>query len=167
MTITEKVKRERILKPSNLLLALLILFAACDDVRLHTFHGLHGEWLPTDTLEYVYANATTDALHELEVQLRCSSAYPVRELWLRVECLSSAVHSVDTLCCEIYDSLGRQQGSGTGLMRQTSHNVGLRELQPSDTTRIRITHLMDKAIEGVCDVGIRVCGCVRHQSSGN
>ena len=167
MTIIEKVKRERILKPSNLLLALLILFAACDDVRLHTFHGLQGEWRATDTLEYVYANASADALHDVEVQLRCSSAYPVRELWLRVECLSGNIHSVDTICCEIYDSLGRQQGSGTGMMRQTSHNVGLRELQPSDTTRIKITHLMDKTIEGVCDVGVRVCGRGRHQSLGN
>ena len=167
MTIIEKVKREIILSPSSLLLGLMLLFAACDDVRLHTFHALQGEWLPTDTLEYVYVNASSDALHEMEVQLRCSSAYPVRELWLRVECLSCEAHSVDTLCCEIYDSLGRQQGSGAGMLRQTSHKVGLRELQPSDTTHIKVTHLMDSAIEGVCDVGIRVCGRGRHQSSGN
>ncbi len=167
MTIIEKVKREIILRPSNLLLALMLLFAACDDVRLHTFHVLQGEWQATDTLEYVYANASGDTLHEVEVQLRCSSAYPVRELWLRVECHSGNVHSVDTLCCEIYDSLGRQQGSGAGILRQTTHKLGLRELQPSDTTRIKIAHLMNGAIEGVCDVGIRVCGRGRHQSSGN
>ena len=167
MTIIEKVKKGRILKPSNLLLVLLLLFAACDDVRLHTFHELQREWQAEDTLEYIYFNLSSDAPHELEVQLRCSSSYPVRELWLRVECLSANVHSVDTLCCEIYDSLGRQQGSGAGLLRQTSHKVGMRSMQPNDTTRIKVTHLMEGTVKGVCDVGVKVCGRGRHLSSEN
>ena len=167
MTIIEKVKKRRILKPSNLLLVLLLLFAACDDVRLHTFHELQREWQAEDTLEYIYFNLSSDAPHELEVQLRCSSSYPVRELWLRVECASAGRLSVDTLCCEIYDSLGRQQGASVGLLRQTSHDAGQHFMQPDDTTRIKVTHLMGGAVKGVADVGVKVCGRGRRLSSGN
>ena len=167
MTIIEKVKKERILKPSNILLALLILFAACDDVRLHTFRELQGEWSATDTLRYDYFNPTKETDFAVEVQLRCAASYPVRELWLRVECTSAGRLSVDTLYCEIYDSLGRQQGSSVGLLRQTSHDAGLHFMQPDDTTRIKVTHLMDGAVKGVADVGVKVCGRGRHLSSRN
>ena len=167
MKIIEKVRKERILKPSNLLLALMLMFAACDDVRLHTFHELQGEWAATDTLRYEYFNSTKDTDFAVELQLRCASSYPVRELWLRVECASAGRHSVDTLCCEIFDSLGRQQGPGVGLLHQTSHDAGLHFMQPDDTARIKVTHLMDGPVKGVADVGIKVCGRGRRLSSGN
>lgn len=167
MTIIEKVKKRIILKPSNIILVLMIMFAACDDVRLHTFHELKGEWLATDTLQYKYYNFSNDAAHELFVQLRCSASYPVRELWLCVESLSGGNRSVDTLCCEIYDSLGRQQGASVGLLHQTSYTLGTYNLQPHDTAFIKVTHLMDAPVYGVTDVGIKVCGSGRHRFSGN
>ena len=167
MTIIEKVKKRRILSPSSLILGLMLLFAACDDVRLHTFRELQGEWVATDTLKYDYINYSNVAEHEVFVQLRCSSSYPVRELWLRVEYAVPEVHQVDTLCCEVYDSLGRQQGSSVGLLYQTSHALGIYNVQPGDTATIKITHLMDGSVAGVADVGIKVCGRGQHLFSGN
>ena len=167
MTIIKKVKRGRILSPSSLLIGLLLLFAACDDVRLHAFRELQGEWAATDTLEYDYINYSDAATHDVSVQLRCSSSYPVRELWLRVEYAVPDVRRVDTLCCEVYDSLGRQQGSSVGLLYQTSHTLGTYNVQPGDTAVIKVTHLMDGSVTGVADVGIKVCGRGRHQFSGN
>ena len=167
MTIIKKVKRERILSPSNILIGLLLLLAACDDVRLHAFRELQGEWAATDTLEYDYINNSDTAAHDVSVQLRCSSFYPVRELWLRVEYAARDAHRVDTLCCEVYDSLGRQQGSSVGLLYQTSHTLGTYDVQPGDTAVIKVTHLMDGSVTGVADVGVKVCGRGRHQFSGN
>ena len=167
MTIIEKVKREIILSPNSLLLGLMLLFAACDDVRLHAFHELQGKWCATDTLEYKYYNSSVETAHDVSVQFRCTSSYPVRELWLRVEYVSSAVHQVDTVCCEIFDSLGRQKGSSVGLLHQTSHSLGMYNVQTGDTAIIKLTHLMDSDVNGVADVGIKVCGRGRHLSSEN
>lgn len=159
MTIIEKVKKRRILiSPSSILVGFLLLFAACDDVRLHAFRELQGEWLATDTLEYSYFNSSDDARHEAFLQLRCSSFYPVRELWLRIEHVTADVRRVDTVCCEVYDSLGRQQGTSVGLLRQTSHAAGVYSVQPGDTAIIKVTHLMNGAVSGVTDVGVKVCG---------
>jgi gliding motility-associated lipoprotein GldH len=167
MTIIKKVKRGKILSPSNLLIGLLLLFAACDDVRLHAFRELHGEWAATDTLEYEYFNNSDGGAHDVSVQLRCSSSYPVRELWLRVECVARDAHQVDTLCCEVFDSLGRQQGTSVGLLYQTSHALGVCNVSPGDTAIIKVTHLMDGSVSGVSDIGVKVCGRGRHLFSGN
>ncbi len=168
MRIIEKVRKKIIPRPSSLLLLmLLMMFAACDDVRLHAFRELQEEWHVTDTLEYKYFNFSEDVAHELFVQLRCSAFYPVRELWLRVETLSGGYHSVDTLCCEIFDSLGRQQGASVGMLHQTSHTLGLHAMQPNDTALIKVTHLMNNPVSGVADVGIKVCGRGRHLFSKN
>lgn len=159
MTIIEKVEKRRILIiPSSILIGFLLLFAACDDVRMHAFRELQGEWSATDTLEYSYFNSSDVALHEAFLQLRCSSSYPVRELWLRIEHVAADVRRVDTVCCEVFDSLGSQQGSSVGLLRQTSHAVGVYSVQPGDTAVIKVTHLMSDAVRGVTDVGIKICG---------
>lgn len=154
------------LKPSSFLLGLLLL-AACDNVRLHAFRELQGEWRATDTLEFKYSNLSADAFHDVYVQLRCSSSYPVRELWLRVECATAGAVAVDTVCCEIYDSLGRQQGTSVGLLYQTSHVAGVYGVQPGDTATVKVTHLMNSSVKGVADVGIKICGRGRHLSSEN
>lgn len=167
MTIIKKVKKRRILSPSSILVGLLLLLAACEDVRLHAFRELQGEWYATDTLEYEYFNSSDGADHDAAVQLRCSSAYPVRELWLRVEYTVADVCRADTICCEIFDSLGRQQGSSVGLLYQTSHAAGVYSVEPGDTAIFKVTHLMDTPVNGVTDVGLKVCGRGRHLFSGN
>lgn len=167
MTAIKKVKKRRILSPSNLLVGLMLLLAACDDVRLHTFRELQGEWFATDTLKYEYVNLAEGDAHDATVQLRCSSSYPVRQLWLRVEYSAPGTHMVDTLCCEVFDSLGRQQGSSAGLLYQTSYTLGTYNLQSGDTAIFKVTHLMNGPVSGVADVGIKVCGRGRHLFSGN
>lgn len=163
MKITKKVKKEKTLKPSNLFLGLILLFAACDDVRLHTFREVQNGWLATDTIEYKYINHYNDTLHNICIQLRCTPTYPVRELWLQMELKTNNSYATDTICCEIFDSLGRQQGSSAGLLHQTSHISGTYNIQPGDTATITITHLMNSPVNGVSDIGIKVCGHGRHQ----
>ena len=69
------------------------------------------------------------------------------------------------LRCEIFNEAGRQKGTSTGVLYQTSHPAGTIHIAPGDTTRLKLFHLMDREVTGVTDVGIKVYG--RHQSSGN
>lgn len=155
------------LSPNRIiLLVAAILSAACEDIRLHTYHSLKDDWSATDTLKYTYANGSIrDSIFTMDVELRSTSSYPSRQLWMEIQCTTNKVkHApVDTLCCEIFDSLGRQKGTSAGLLHQISVPAGIRNIPPGDTLRINITHLMKEPVRGITDVGIRLCGHVQHQ----
>lgn len=152
-------------------LVLLILASACEDVRMHSFQSLQGDWSRFDTLEYAcYAPEGRDEAFVVDVQLRCEASYPYRELWLGVQCRADSVEylSTDTLRCEIFDSLGRHNGTTGGVLYQTSHRLGVLEFPKADTVRVRLYHLMDgESVEGVTDVGIKVTALSRRRFSEN
>ncbi|MBQ7361445.1 MAG: gliding motility lipoprotein GldH [Bacteroidaceae bacterium] len=153
---------------SLLPIAALLLLTACEDVRFHVFCDVPSEWAATDTLEFSFVNVPNEQ-HSLmlDVQLRTTSSYPSRELWLAVQRSGACGVVTDTLRCEIFDSLGRQNGTGAGLYHQTSFAVGTMDVAPHDTVSIKVMHLMDEIVCGVADVGVKVCGRGRHQSSEN
>lgn len=145
---------------------LLILATSCEDVRLHTFHSLGGEWKATDTLEYIYAPGIKNEPCMIDVQLRSEASYPFSELWIGVQCRadSAGVLSTDTLRCEIFDSLGRHCGTTGGTLYQTSHQLGVREFPGGDTVRIRLYHLMEgSSVKDITDAGIKVTALAPRQ----
>ncbi len=157
---------------SNLFLFVLFLFAtACEDVRVHSFRSLSGDWSVFDTLQYACcAPAGRNESFMIDVQLRSKPSYPYRELWLGVQCVadSSGLLSTDTLRCELFDSLGRHSGTTGGILYQTSHRLGTREFPKADTVRVRLYHLMDcEVVEGIADVGVRITALSQRQFSEN
>lgn len=156
-------------KVSSLLL-LLLLLGSCDDKVYHKFYCVPDSWNNRDTLTFTISYPYTDLqLCDAYVELRHTHRYPCKRLWLRTQIHHTAYDSVttDTICCEIFDSLGRQKGASAGLLYQTSHKLAPIELSSKDTVTISLTHIMNDCIEGLCDVGIRVERCGRHQLSGN
>ena len=138
---------------------LLILATSCEDVRLHTFHSIDGEWKATDTLDYTFAPGIKNEAYMIDVQLRSEASYPFSELWIGVQCRadSAGVLSTDTLRCEIFDSLGQHRGTTGGTLYQTSHQLGVREIPGGDTVRIRLYHLMESSIvKDITDAGIKI-----------
>ena len=73
----------------------------------------------------------------------------------------------DTLCCEIFDSLGVHKGSSAGLFYQAQYGLGQIVFSSADTLTVSIAHMMDGDVDGVRSVGVRVERCGRHLSSGN
>ena len=157
------------LKLNSLLLSVaMLLLSGCEDLRFNSFRSLYDEWAATDTLQFSYVNTSrVDASQMLDVELRLEPSFPLRELWLGVQCVSSAGVSLDTVRCEVFDSTGRQNGTGLGLLYQTSHPVGVVDVAPGDTAVIKVVHLMDAPVRGVTDVGVKVCGRGQRQFSGN
>jgi gliding motility-associated lipoprotein GldH len=168
---TEKEKEGMSLSPNKIiLLAALLISAACEDVRLHTYHSLNSDWSAGDTLKYTYINnSVRDSIFTMDVELRSTSSYPSRQLWIGIQRFTDKDTSapVDTLCCEIYDSLGRQKGTSTGLLHQISIEAGSCKVAPQDTLHINIIHLMNEPVRDITDVGIRVCGHVQRQYAEN
>ena len=170
-TTTEKEEERMNLSPNKIILLVAVLLsAACEDIRLHTYHSLSGDWSAADTLKYTYINnSVRDSIFTMDIELRSTSSYPSRQLWIGVQRLTdkNTPAPVDTLCCEIYDSLGRQKGTSTGLLHQISIEAGRLKVAPQDTLHINIIHLMNEPVRDITDVGIRVCGHVQHQYAGN
>ena len=159
------------LSPNKIILLVAVLLsAACEDIRQHSYHSLNGDWEASDTLKYTFANSSVrDSIFTLDVELRSTSSYPSRQLWLGVQRFTDkdTLAPVDTLCCEIYDSLGRQRGTSTGLLHQISIEAGRCKVAPQDTLHINIMHLMNEPVRDITDVGIRVCGHVQRQYAEN
>ena len=102
----------------------------------------------------------------MDIQLRCEASYPYKELWLGVLCLADSVglFSADTLCCEIFDSLGQHRGATNGILYQTTHKLGVRKFPAGDTVRVKLYHIMDcGTVKGVTDAGIKITSLSQHQ----
>ncbi len=68
--------------------------------------------------------------------------------------LPSRRHRVDTLTCHVFDSLGRERGSGVSVYQ---HTIVLRSehFTTSDTLQVRVRQAMRcLVLPGVADVGI-------------
>ena len=147
-------------------MAAAMLLMSCDSL-FHRYYGVGGCWPSSDTLTFTYTPKNESKLCcQLDVELRNSSDYKYKELFLRVERFSKIGRDtiVDTLRCELYDDSGHIRGTTAGILRQTSFPVDTMEIQPNDTLTIRVSHLMDdKELQGVSDVGIRLSHCDRRQ----
>lgn len=169
MIIEKEEKRIRINLSRLFAFAILTFCVACENLHFHTFHKLHGDWNATDTLNFMYVNDVGEDSIMLDVELRCTSSFPFRELWLYLECISDEEYiiSVDTVCCDIFDSLGRQNGACAGTLYQTSFPVALCKTLPRDTVYIKIAHLMNGSLSGINDVGVKIYGSAQRQFLGN
>ncbi len=161
-----------ILRPSSIFILAMFLLCACNDVRFHAYQSLRGEWLRSDTLQFAYCNASPSANDiSAQVELRCDAEYIYRDLWVAVEMLSanSSCFFTDTLQIPIYDSEGVPQGSTVGVLRQLNASIdSIISLQPDDTLRVRIYHIMDDTLlRGIYDVGVKFAGCGRRQYAEN
>lgn len=168
MTTREREKATNRNNNSLWLIAIVLLMTACENVKLHSFHQINGEWSANDTLEYICDfPVQQEGLYNVDIELRTTAFYPWRELWIGMVHTGNdtTVARTDTIHCEIFNDAGRQKGTSTGVLYQTSHPAGTIHIAPGDTTRLKLFHLMDREVTGVTDVGIKIYG--RHQSSGN
>lgn len=169
--MTERVKEEMFKSLNSVLIFFSVLFAvSCKDLYFHEFRPVNAEWLPTDTLTYSFVNNGQKRSLFINAELRCTPSFPMRCLWLYVECCGkeSGFLLADTVCCEVFDTLGRQNGSTAGLLYQTSFPVGNVLVSPHDTLQIKVAHVMNTPVNEVFDVGIKmITGRVRNQSSEN
>ena len=148
----------------------LLLLCSCGNTLYHDFCNVDDGWCCDDTLTFTVTTPFMSAEScNAYVELRSTPDYPYRKLWLCTSVRHSIDNStfLDTLCCEIYDSLGQHNGSTAGLFYQTRHRLGRVELAADDTVTVAVTHLMDEGVVGVRSVGIRFERCGRHLPSGN
>ena len=149
-----------------ILLLCLLLICSCDRTLYHSFYSVDDEWLPCDTIRF-FVSEPIYSWHECraDVELRCNTQYPYKDLWLHVEARLSndSIISSDTLCCELFDEYGKQIGTTAGLLYQTEFTFAYLELEGVDTLCINVSHLMNNAVVGVKDVGLRLSACDLHQ----
>lgn len=151
--------------------AVVLLLSSCDGSLVHSYRSTGGEWHRNDTLVFTNTLLYKEVSSmELYAGVRCSAAYPYKDLWLQVELLcgdSATVVLRDTVQCAIYDTDGRHHGTTAGTLYQSEHFVTSLELPHNTPFDVRITHLMgDTLLRGVYDVGIRLASPCRHQSEG-
>lgn len=159
-------------KAPLLLLSALLLLIACNNTLHHSFISTGCNWDRNDTLTFTYTDSKRgcDSLLAAGVELRCTSDYPYKDLWLRIEsyCKQSNHRNIDTLHCTIYDNNGRMCGTTAGLMYQISYPAGTMHYTNGDTLIIHIMHIMEQEVlKGVSDVGLILSRCDQHQSSKN
>ena len=96
----------------------------------------------------------------LSAQVRYNADYKYKNLLMRVETMNmtdSALLSVDTLCCRIYDDNGRRLGSTAGTLYQSGSAEVFVNASSDDALLLRLSHIMaDRALLGVCDVGVKL-----------
>lgn len=164
--------RSRIIKAvsrASSLLTLLLL-CSCGNTLYHNFCNVDDGWGCADTLTFEINNPVVgDEACNVYVELRTTPDYPYRKLWLHTSVHRSNEKKMesDTLCCEIFDSLGVHKGSSAGLFYQAQYGLGQIVFSSADTLTVSIAHMMDGDVDGVRSVGVRVERCGRHLSSGN
>ena len=154
----------RALSRANSLLLVLCL-CSCADTVYHDFRNVEDGWKGNDTLVFRLCNArAASEVCDAYIELRTTPDYPYRKLWLSACVRGSSGEWVadDTLCCEIYDSLGQQRGSTAGLLYQTGYRLTQLELPSADTVTVSIAHIMSGEVNGVRSVGVRAVRCGRH-----
>ena len=150
-------------RASSLLLVLCL--CSCADTVYHDFCNVEDGWKSNDTLVFRLCNArAASEVCDAYIELRTTPGYPYRKLWLSacVRGSSGGVGVTDTLCCEIFDSLGQQIGPTAGLLYQTGYRLTQLELPSADTVTVSIAHIMSGEVNGVRSVGVRAVRCGRH-----
>lgn len=154
-----------------LLLAAVLLLPSCDGSLVHSYRSTGGVWHKGDTILFFDSllYETTSPIG-LFAEVRCSAAYPYKDLWLQVEVLSADSAYLflrDTVCCAIYDNDGRQNGVTAGILYQSEHYAASLKIPSYTPFEVRFTHLMnDTLLHGIYDVGIRLGPPCRHLSAG-
>lgn len=160
------IRKKAVLPRLKQLLLAVLLLASCDGTVYHQFREVDGDgWNVTDTLQFHYEGSgrSTKAV-QMAVQVRYGSAYKYKDLYLRVETLlaDSALLSVDTLCCPIYDDNGRRLGSTAGSIYQNESQNVLLDASCADTLLLKVSHIMaDESLQDVFDVGVELTGVNR------
>ena len=145
------------------MLAAMVLLS-CDGTVYHSFKEVDSRsWSPCDTLSFVYEGSDRhggENAMNLSVQVRYNADYKYKNLLMRVETMNmtdSALLSVDTLCCRIYDDNGRRLGSTAGTLYQSGSAEVFVNASSDDALLLRLSHIMaDSALLGVCDVGVKL-----------
>ena len=164
--------RSRIIKAVSRASSLLVLLllCSCGNTLYHNFCNVDDGWGGGDTLTFEISNPVVGGeACNVYVELRTAPDYPYRKLWLHTSLCRSNDKKMksDTLCCEIFDSLGVHKGSSAGLFYQAQYELGQIVLAAADTLTVSIAHIMDGDVNGVRSVGVRVERCGQHLSSGN
>ncbi|MBO5865282.1 MAG: hypothetical protein J6Q73_04445 [Bacteroidaceae bacterium] len=158
------IKRKVVLPGLKLLFSLvLLLLVSCDGTVYHRFAQIDGSgWAANDTLTFVYEGGeriSSGSEMELVVQVRYGAEYEYKDLCVRVESLGTdtALLSVDTLCCRMYDDRGSRLGSTAGTMYQNESNTVSIPALCTDTVILKVSHLMgNNRLQNVYDVGVRL-----------
>ena len=150
-------------KLSVLLLA-FVLLVSCDGTVYHRFGQVDSSgWALHDTVQFVYEGSSlvpVGSEMEYAIQVRYDANYKYKDLYVRVEtwnACDTALVSVDTLCCYIYDDNGRRLGYTAGTMYQNESMTMPLAASCTDTLLLRVSHIMDDdSLQGVFDVGMRL-----------
>lgn len=161
--VKENIRRRVVLPRLKQLLLAVLLLVSCDGTVYHQFREVDGDgWNVTDTLQFHYEGSgrSTKAV-QMAVQVRYGSAYKYKDMCLHVETLSadSALLSVDTLCCRIYDDDGNRLGSTAGSIYQNESQKVLLNASCADTLLFKVSHIMaDESLQNIFDVGVKLTG---------
>lgn len=152
----------------NSWLGVVLLCAACQQGTLyHSFQSVNTEeWKKEDTLFFKLHAKAHDVCCRLEIELRATSDYPYKNLWLDVNdnTADSLVFLSSSLNCMLYDDKGKQEGSTAGALYQSSFFMKEIVLQANTSPIIKISQGMsDVSIKGISDVGVKLVSCVQHQ----
>lgn len=155
----------------SIIILFISLLVSCNNKILHEFKNVNNEWLRCDTLKFCYYDINNShTCYNLRVEVRNTADYNYKNLFLRIETYSkkNGTHSIDSITCNIFDENGIYTGNTAGIMYQsTTREIEIHAL-PYDTLYFKINHLMNSdTITGISDVGIKLQGCDRHQSSEN
>lgn len=151
--------------PLYILPALLFcIFASCrQDTVYYMYLPIQTQagWNKQDTLVYQLPDKLTPGSYKLEIGLRNTHRYPFRDIWLSVSqnMKDSLLYETDTLHFYLADEQGEwENGGNTGNLFQHTYLCDRPlTVNPSDSTFLRLTHLMKKnPLPGINDAGIRL-----------
>lgn len=139
-----------------------LLLAACRSSveEYHTFLRPPAEgWTRRDTLPYQLLKEAEDTKCQIDIELRYSSLYPYRSIWLLVAHneKDSTVFTTDTIECVLTNKAGMFDGAGVNGLYQKRFPLLRTTLKAHTDPIFKITHYMkDKKLKGIQDVGLRV-----------
>jgi gliding motility-associated lipoprotein GldH len=114
------------------------------------YHG----WQRGDTLFFPLPSSIPEGDYQVEIGLRHHEDYAYRDLWL-----AYGIQHPDTVQLTLAYESGNWHGDGAGGLYQFTetapHALHL-EAERKDSV-LRVMHIMrDKALKGICDVGVRL-----------
>ena len=143
-----------------LLLALPLLFHACDADMVYDqyVHLEQGTWTWQDPLEFEAQISDTLSMHNIYLQVRHTTAYPLSNLYMFIHILSpTGQHLKDTVNMILAAPDGRWMGRGNGNMRELMLLFRKQSIFAVPGTDIfTLEQAMRKEELPVTDVGIRI-----------
>jgi gliding motility-associated lipoprotein GldH len=149
------------IKPTVVIIILILALASCNKGELYndTYDITNSTWDVSNTINFNFRVTDTLQPYDVYINLRHTSQYKYRNLFLFIETTSPAGHTVrDTFECRLADKKGRWYGSGWGDMYENKVPYKRFVRFPrAGTYSIELTQAMrTQKLKHISDIGIEI-----------